>query len=493
MKAIHKLVIKSYLGPMILSSFIVLFILIMNFLWRYIDDLVGKGLSVDVIAELLFYVSIYSIPMALPLSILLSAIIMMGDLGENYELLAMKSAGMSLLSILKPLIFIVGMISIGSFFVSNDLVPYATKKMFSLIYDIQNQKQAIEFKDGVFFDEIENMSIRVGKQDPETNLLTDILIYDNRDRYGDMTTTVADSGYIRISDDRKNLQVTLYDGESYEQTRSRNWLNDNKLTHRIFKQQKGFVSLEGFELGSTDAALFDGSYSKGIKELNYWIDSLQLYSDKKNASSYEPLLEKFIFPNNKALIFDSLKIQDTIIRQPIVITDSISQMDIYKQKELWQLAKNNAYSSKGSFRFDEESAKSALDQLYKYQVEWHKKLLLPVSIIVFLLIGAPLGAIIRKGGLGMPILVSIFFFITYYMISITGQKMGNEGTWDVYLGMWLPIFILTPIAVFLTYKATNDSNLFNADRYLLLFIRVKQSFTKMINNGLKIWNRRKKH
>ena len=493
MKAIHKLIIKSYLGPMILSSFIVLFILIMNFLWRYIDDLVGKGLELNVIMELLFYVSINALPMALPLSILLSAIILMGDLGENYELLAMKSAGMSLLSILKPLIAIVGLIAIGSFFISNDLVPYTTKKMYSLIYDIQNQKQSIEFKDGVFFNDLEDMSIRIGTQDPKTKLLNEILIYDTRDRYGNMTTTVADSGYIKISDDRKSLQVTLYNGEMYEQTRDRSWLNKNKLTHRIFTKQKGAISLEGFALGNTDEALFNGSYSKDIKELNYWIDSLQLYSDGKNANSYEPLLEKFIFPFHKSLIYDSLKAQDTIIRRQITITDPITNMDVYEQRALWQLAKSNSYSSKGSFRFDEESAKSAISQLYKYQVEWHKKILLPVSIIVFLLIGAPLGAIIRKGGLGMPILVSIFFFITYYMISLTGEKMGIEGTWEVYFGMWLPIIILTPIAAFLTYKATNDSNLFNIDRYIVLYIRVKNSLIEMTNNKIKIWNRRKKH
>ena len=493
MKAIHKLVVKSYLGPLILSSFIVQFILIMNFLWRYIEDLVGKSLGMDIIAELLFHVSITVLPMSLPLSILLSSIIMMGDLGENYELLAMKSAGMSLLSIMKPLIIIVGAISIGSFFISNNMVPYSMKKMNALIYDITKQKQSIEFKDGVFFNDIGDMSIRVGTQDPKTKLLTDILIYDSRDRYGDMTTTVADSGYIKISDDYKNLQVTLYNGETYEQSRNRNWLNKNKLTHRIFKKQRGFIPLDGFAIGNTDDALFDGSYAKRIDELNYWIDSLQQYSDKKNATSYAPLLEKYIFSNQKSLVFDSLKISDTIARHPILTSDSITGLDIYQQQALWKLAKSNAYNSKGSFRFNEESAKSALDQLYKYQVEWHKKLLLPVSIMVFLLIGAPLGAIIRKGGLGMPIIVSIFFFITYYMVSLTGEKMGYEGSWVVYFGMWLPIMILAPIAVFLTYKATNDSSLFNMDRYIILYDRAKESIKKMTNNGLKIWNSRKKH
>lgn len=492
MKVIHRLVIKSYLGPLVLSTFIVLFILVMNFVWRYIDELVGKGLSGDVIMELVFYVSINALPEALPLSILLSAIITMGDMGENYELLAMKSSGMSLMSILKPMIVIVGMISVGSFFIANDLVPYTTRKMNSILYDIGKQKQTIEFKDGVFFNGIENMSIRVETQNPETNLLKNIIIYDNRDHRGDMITTVADSGYIKISDDSKSLQVTLYNGSVYEQARNRNWLKTNEMTHRIFSLSKATIALEGFALGSTDESLFAGSYSKGIGELDTHIDSLQLVANKKNAESYEPFLIKYMFPHNNALISDSLKLMDTVtLRKKVYFLDSIAKMDLTSSKRLWEVAKKNGYNSKSAFTREEGGAKGVIDQLYRHQVDWHKKILLPVSIIVFLLIGAPLGAIIRKGGLGMPILVSIFFFVIYYMVSMTGVKLTKEGTWIAYFGMWLPMFVLIPISIFLTYKATNDSNLFNADKYIVLYIKGKEEFIKMINKGLKIWNNRK--
>lgn len=199
MKTIYKLILKSYIGPMFATFFIVIFILMMNFVWRYIDDLVGKGLDAAVIIELIMYATVNMIQMGLPLAVLLATIMTMGNLGENYELLAMKSAGMSLLKIVRPLVFVVLLISIGSFFIINNLAPYSNKKMFSIIHDIQRQNQALEFQDGLFFNGIDNMSIRVEHQNPESKLLTGVLIYDNRSSGGNMTTTIADSGYIRLS------------------------------------------------------------------------------------------------------------------------------------------------------------------------------------------------------------------------------------------------------------------------------------------------------
>ena len=223
MKTIHKLVLKAYLGPMVLTFFIVMFVLMMNIVWRYIDELVGKGLSAGIIIELMTYFMANMIPLGLPLAMLLAAIMTMGNLGENYGLLAMKSAGMSLVRITKPLIILVSVIAVGSFFIGNNLVPYANKKVYSIIYDIRQQKQSLEFQDGLFFNGIDNMSIRVSRQEPETHLLRDVLIYDNRIADGNMNTIVADSGYIRLSDDKRFLLVTLFNGEMYEQTRNSQW------------------------------------------------------------------------------------------------------------------------------------------------------------------------------------------------------------------------------------------------------------------------------
>ncbi len=466
MKTIHKLVLKSYLGPMILTFFIVMFVLLMNFLWRWIDELVGKGLEASVIIELLCYAMTNMIPMGLPLAMLLAGIMTMGNMGENYELLAMKSAGMSLLQILKPLIVLVGFIAIGSFFVTNNLIPYSNRKMASLMYDIKQQKQTIEFQDGLFFNGIKDMSIRVGHQNPETGLLTDVLIYDNSQTNDNMRTTLADSGYIRLSDDKQFLMVTLYHGEAYEQTRNNRWYNQSELQHRTFELQKANISVSGFDMQRTDANLFSGSQMKNISELESEIDSLEQQVNSATTRSYDPLLKERIFVKDTTVVVspDSLLIDKGLFR-PIDLMDSIVNLPMRDKKNIWRDAQTAASNSRSMFSFDESQAKSALNQLYKSKVEWHKKISLPVSILIFFLIGAPLGAIIRKGGLGMPVVVSVIFFVFYYIISISGEKMAKEGTWEAYAGMWISSFILAPIAIYLTYKATNDSGVLDVDWY----------------------------
>ena len=466
MKTIHKLVLKSYLGPMFLTFFIVMFVLMMNFIWRYIDELVGKGLDAGVIIELMSYAMANMIPMGLPLAMLLAAIMTLGNLGENYELLAMKSAGMSLPKILKPLIIVVGIIAIGSFFVVNNLVPYANKKMLSILYDIRQQKQVIEFQDGLFFNGIEDMSIRVGKQDPKTHLLRDVLIYDNRNINGNMTTTVADSGYIRLSDDKKYLLVTLFNGETYEQTRNYQWYSKSALRHHIFEKQDGVIPMEGFGFERSDANFSNQSTTKNIAQLDRAIDSLELTVNSATTRSYEPLLREQIFANDNQVLPlpDSARIDKSGFRDAL-IADSIARLGLRDRDKVWGIARANAKNSRGLFSFDESTAKEALNQLYRSKIEWHRKISLPISIMIFFLIGAPLGAIIRKGGLGTPIVISVIFFVIYYIISISGEKAAREGNWEAFYGMWLSSFILAPIAVYLTYKATNDSVLLDVDWY----------------------------
>ncbi len=496
MKTIHKLVLKAYLGPMLMTFFIVIFVLMMNFVWRYIDELVGKGLDAMVIIELICYATVNMITMGLPLAMLLAAIMTMGNLGENYELLAMKSAGMSLPQIMKPLIIVVGLISIGGFFIINDLVPYANRKMFSIIYDIRQQKQTIEFQDGLFFNGIENMSIRVETQDPKTKLLRGVLIYDNRNANGNMTTTIADSGYIRLSDDKKFLMVTLFNGETYEQTRSNKWYTQSTLRHHVFDRQDGTIPMEGFDFQRSDESAFGGSsQTRDIKELQHAIDSLDLMVNEATASSYDPLLKQQIFHKDNtilAAVGDSLYI-DRSDRHKSLSTDSIPALPTRTKNDIWQSARNAAKSSRNMFAFDESTAKEALNQLYRSKNEWHRKLAFPVSIMIFFLIGAPLGAIIRKGGLGMPIVISVIFFVIYYIISISGEKWAREGDWSSLMGMWISSIILAPIAVYLTYKATNDSSLLDTDWYYGKY----KHYTELIKSRLpRKWqerlNRKKK-
>lgn len=451
-----------------MTFFIIMFILLMNILWRFIDELVGKGLSMSIILELLGYALITMLPMGLPLVMLLAAIMTMGNLGENYELLAMKSAGMSLPKILKPLTVLVGIMAIGSFFLINNLVPYSYRQMYSLRYDIRQQKQTLEFQDGLFFNGIDDMSIRVGHQNPETGLLTDVLIYDNRSTDGNMTTTMADSGYIRLSDDKKFLRVTLYHGETYDQSRnSQKWYSQSALSRHIFDVQKLNIPMEGFDMARTDAELYNNEQTKNIAELETVIGELEEAVNTSTTRSYEPLLKEHIFAKDHTILPlpDSLMYDKTGFRA-VEAMDSIALLDTRQAEEVWDRARNAAKSSRGMFNFDESAAKESLNQLYRSKVEWHRKISLPISIMIFFLIGAPLGAIIRKGGLGMPIVISIIFFVIYYIISLSGEKMAKEGTWEAIYGMWLSAFILAPIALYLTYQATNDSGLLDLDWYI---------------------------
>ncbi|MFI3330326.1 MAG: LptF/LptG family permease [Rikenellaceae bacterium] len=479
MKTIHKFVLKSYLGPMIMTFFIVMFILVMQFMWRYIDELVGKGLDGSVIFELMVYAAATVIPMGLPLATLLAAIMTMGNLGENYELLAMKSAGMSLMKIMRPLTILIFFVSIASFFVANDLVPYSMRKMYSLIYDIRQQKQSIEFKDGIFFNGIENMSILVEKQDPKTKLLTGVQIYDTRENTGEMTITLADSGYISLSDDKKFLKVNLYNGETYETSRNRQWYEENELRHHIFAAQNGLIPLSGFDFERTDDSKFGGSQTKNIQQLTRGIDSLDRINSNMLIDSYGPLIMDYLFKTNADIAYDSMRVE-ALGKKSLNLYPQVNKLDTRAKAKLYKEAKEDLIKSKRFLTYDERSAKQSLNQLYSYKVEWHRKMSLPVSVMIFFLIGASLGAIIRKGGLGMPIVVSVLFFVVYYIISITGEKMAKEGTWESYIGMWISSFILIPLSIFLMTKATNDSNILNADWYRLQINKVKQFFKKHI-------------
>ena len=468
MKTIHKLILKAYLGPMILTFFIVMFVLMMNFVWRFIDELVGKGLSAGIIIELMTYAMANMLPLGLPLAVLLAAIMTMGNLGENYELLAMKSAGMSLVRITRPLLILVSLIAIASFFIGNNLVPYANKKMYSIIDD---------------------MSIRVAHQDPGTGLLHDVLIYDNRSATGNMNTIVADSGYINLSDDKRYLLVTLFNGETYEQTRNSQWYNKSALRRHTFDVQKQSIPMDGFAMERSNNSI-SNSQTKNINQLQSDIDSLELRVNTATSSSYEPLLKEQIFvrDHNVLPLPDSLRTDKRGFRDMMAV-DSIGRLPLREKERIWNQARAQAKNSRNMFSFDETTAKEALNQLYRSKVEWHKKVSLPVSIIIFFLIGAPLGAIIRKGGLGLPVVVSVIFFVIYYMISLSGEKQVKEGNWEAVCGMWISSFILAPIAVYLTYKATNDSALLDTDWYAgrikALRERVEPWFGKL-KNALKL-------
>ena len=478
MKKIHLLVLKAYLGPLIATFFIVQFVLMMNFVWRYIDELTGKGLDVSTIAELLACATANMIPLGLPLAMLLSAIMAMGNLGENFELLAMKSAGMSLPRILKPLIILVSFIAIGGFFISNNLVPYANKRMYEILYDIREQRQDMEFQDGMFFNGLPDMSIRVGHQDPETKLLNDIIIFDTRASNGDMTTTIADSGYISLSPDKSFLYVTLYNGDTYEHSRNIRWYESNNLRRHSFKTQEGTFPISKVGSNNEMSRKFTESKTRNMIGLQELSDSLLKMIDQSQAASIAPLFKERIFPRDSSILGgDSISFDKTNF-VAIDFYDSIAKLPIRQRAKVFSQANTSARMSRGAYSFDEQSSKVAITQYYRSENEWHRMLTMPFSILVFFMIGAPLGAIIRKGGLGMPIVISVIFFVFYYIISVSGEKMSSEGTWEALYGMWLPIATLTPIAIYLTRKATHDSSLLDSDWYDVRIRKIIRRFRR---------------
>lgn len=474
MKTIDKFTLRSFLGPLVVSFFIIMFVLMMNFVWRYIDELVGKGLSFAVVGKLIFYAIANMIPLGLPLVALFAAILALSNLGESYELLAMKSAGMSLPRILFPLSVVAFVIAVGSFFVANNYVPYANQQMQALLYDIRQQKQEIEFKDGAFFNGIDNMSIRVRHQDPKTKCLYDILIYDNRDVRGAMNVTLADSGYIRLSDNKKFLLVTLHHGATYEENRGLNW-KDAATRHHMFTKQDASIPTEGFVAQKSDKSMFSNYQTKNMGELDVDIDSLEKAVNSVTAVSYGPLLKDYLFTNDPMLVLpDTTGAAEDTHHYKALMEDSLAAHSLDDKAKVLNEAYRNAMNSGNVVSFDEYSSKEALNQLYRSRIEWHRKLALPVSIMIFFLIGAPLGAIIRKGGLGMSILLSVIFFVIYYVIIIFGEKMVRDGIWPAYIGMWTSTYILFPIAIYLTYKATTDSNLLSGDWYHNKMIEFKE-------------------
>lgn len=489
MKKIHKLVLKAYVGPLLAIFFIVQFVLMMNFVWRYIDELTGKGLAVSTIAELFICGSINMIPLGLPLAMLLSAIMTLGNIGESFELLAMKSAGLSLMRILRPMLVVVGMVSVGSFFISNNLVPYTNERMYDILYDVREQRQELKFQDGMFFNGLPDMSIRVEHQDPNTQLLRDVLIYDTRAENGDMTTTLADSGYIYMSDDKAYLYVTLFNGQTYEHTRNSQWYDRNTMREHQFARQDGTFPMNEVGAGSGRNTQYTESQTRNMIELEELMDSLQVTIDKSSLTAFVPMLKESIFSRDTTIIpNDSIRYNRSEYKA-FNFYDSLKNISMRDHAKVYSTALNASRSAQGTHSFDEYSSKTALTQLYRAEVEWHRKLTLPALIIIFFVIGASLGAIIKKGGLGTPIVISVIFFVIYYVISIPGEKMAKEGTMESVVGMWFPLVLLTPIAIYLLRKATNDTSLLDMDWYDVKLRKLRKSISKR----LPWWLKRKKN
>lgn len=459
----------------------------MQFMWKYIEDFVGKGLEINIMMQLIFYIALSLVPMALPLAILLASLMTFGNLGESYELTALKAAGISLQRIFAPLIFLTALISIGAFFFANDVIPYANLKMKSMIYDIQRQKPEFQLTEGVFYNGIEGYSIRVTDKDPETNKLYDLKIYDHTDERGNVKVTVADSGLMKMTEDEQNLIITLYDGKNYIEVEEepRN-LKKRTFPQRQdhFKKQQVILDLSGFGLHRTDEGLFKSNYQMmNMEQLNFHMDSINHIIKKKKENFYSSILSSNYFKLN---YYPSMRDhEDNSIYTDSIWGDAfnnkdllIHQLPLFKQfdedtrERMLQGAINHARRAKDFIYVSSNDLQNKRKSLYKYHIEWHRKFTLAFACFIFFFIGAPMGAIVRKGGFGMPIVISVIFFIFYYIITITGEKFVKELFIMPYQGMWLPSAILLPLGIFLTYKATTDSSLLNMEVYAAYFRKI---------------------
>jgi len=494
-KKLHLLVIKSFIGPFILTFFFVVFVLLMQFLWKYIDDLIGKGLEWDIISEFLLYTSASLVPLALPLAVLLASLMTFGNLAENLELLAFKSSGISLIRIMIPVMIISTIISVGAFFFSNGVMPVANLKMRSLLYDIQQQRPELTIRPGIFDNTLEGYSIRIGDRDPRTNLLRDIRIYDHTDQQGNVSVTVADSGYMKMSSDEKHLLLTLYHGRSYIELQKQKKENRHvkSYPHRRdrFDKQEMIIEMTGFGLNRTDERLFRNSYAMmNLSQLQHFDDSLSRDIDHllENINS---TVEHTVKRKSKRILLkpphprrpgDTAQVVPGPEERRVVqihVDSAFSELTKLERRRAITQAINFARSSKSFITSNGGTAEWRITRLRRYQIEIHRKFTLSLLCLIFFFIGAPLGAIIRKGGLGVPVIVSVLLFLIYYMISITGEKFVRENLMQPFWGMWISTFIMVPVSIFLTYKAANDSVIMNIETYFIWLNKLNDRFRKL--------------
>ncbi len=493
MKKLHLLVIKSFIGPLILTFFFVIFVLLMQFLWKYIDDLIGKGLEFDIIAEFLLYTSASLVPLAMPLAILLASLMTFGNLAENLELLAAKSSGISLIRIMAPLMVIASLISLGAFFFSNNVMPVTNLKMRSMLFDIQQQRPELTIKPGVFDNTLEGYSIRIGDRDSRTSLLKEILIFDHTQKQGNTRVTIADSGYMKMSADEKHLLLTLYNGRSYfelqkEKSENRN-IKSYPMRRDEFQEQEMIIEMTGFGLNRTDEKLFRNSYSMlNLSQLHHFDDSLTeeigMILDKFETTVHGGLTGK---PKGMMIknpfVPDSLKKAKTPEEIKILhfsVDTAYEGLNKLERRRALTQAINYARSNKSVTTSNVGTADWKWARLRRYQIEIHRKFTLSILCLIFFFIGAPLGAIIRKGGLGVPVIASVLLFLVYYIISMTGEKFVRESILPPFAGMWISTIILVPVSIWLTYTAANDAFVVNIDSYFVWFKKLNQGVRKFL-------------
>ena len=461
-KKLDRLIIQSFIGPFITTFFVTLLVLVMQFFWLYIDDFVGKGLGVRVIAEFIWYQSAVLVPLALPLAILLSSLMTFGNLGETFELVAIKSAGISLLRFMRPLFFVTLVICGVAFLFSNYIIPVANLKSRTLLTDIVYAKPSFDLQEGVFYNKINGFAIKVGKKEANDTVIRDVIIYEQTNGLQD-NFLIAKSGIMRVTENKRFLEFNLKDGWRYQEKGDGYWKGKSDFVRIYFKEFKKDFDLSSFQFSRTaDSVNKNNEKMYSMRQLSSTIDSIKKETERLERQNENDMLRPFTFTG----IIDTVWKKETVVRPP---DKKVTKFDDLIPDSALATVNSRATglmrSMKIALQSSEYTTKEKNKSLRKHEIEWHRKIALSLACLVLYMIGAPLGSIIRKGGLGTPMIFAIIFFMIFYFGSTIGEKFAKEGTLTPFTGMWLATFILVPIGIFLTTKAMRDSQLFNREFY----------------------------
>ena len=472
MKKIDKLVLKAFLGPFGLTFTTVVFIFVLQFIINYFDDIIGKGLSPITYAELLFYCSVNIMPVALPLAVLLSSLITFGNLGEHYELTALKSSGVSLLRVLRPIFFFTILLTLADIWFQDIIVPQANLNFFSMLYDIKTKKATLNLKEGTFYNDLPSYSIKVNKKYPDGKTLKDLIIYDHTKNQGNTDIILADSGKMYMIYGDQYLVMELFNGASYLQQVDNANPNADRYLRNEFKQSKIVFDLSALDMNITDKNLFrHAKVTKTASQLKQDVDSMNRQLDKMDNNLKTGIRQTY-----------QLHLRADTVKRKIVFPDSLLKKyaartyQQYEQVSIVSRAMSQAKSMKDYLVTQRQQRENLSKESRLFDGERWKKYSQSVACLIMFLIGAPLGAIIKKGGLGVPVLVSIIFFIFYYVLTNTGLKWANEGIIEPQAGLWAGNFILFWIGLFFLIRAKNDSRLLEADVYIMAIDRLRARY-----------------
>ncbi len=474
-KRLDLFILKAFLQLFAATFFVCLFVFMMQYTWRYIDELIGKGLSVDVLAKFFWYMALNFVPAALPPGVLLASLITFGNMGEKLELLSMKAAGVPLLRILQPLLIVVVILSGCSFYFQNNIAPEATKRLSALVWSMKQKSPELEIPEGVFYSEIPGYNIFVEKKDMKTGMLYGVMIYTNVSSQEDTQIVLADSARLQSTADKMHLMLTMYSGERFRNmdARSANMMKANvPYMRETFAKEIDLIEFDG-NFNITDASLFAGNaQTKGLRNIRLGIDSLNHRIDSVGASIYEAqcrgAMERQIRNKSEK---DSAHIVAEVA-QTAAFDSLYAGLSHEQLQSTIRTATSKVRQLTAEYEFRSMITNEDNRSLRIHKVEKHKKFTYSLACLLFFFIGAPLGAIIRKGGLGMPVIISVSIFIFYYIINSSGEKMAKSGAWYIPFGVWLSSMVLAPIGVFLTYKSNQDSAVFNIEGYRMFIMRL---------------------